>query len=91
MTSIEDFSKQYARKIINAPNSKAQAIAVMGDINGIVYKSNDKPLVTSDRRELLLRILKEIIEEGLVTKSFDNTSYLDLVAYLIQQLEDTKK
>jgi len=88
MPTFEQLARDYANRITSAHDHKTQANLVFREIKGLVYKSTGSALSAYDRKELLLLVLKEIINTCIVTKSADNSEYLELIAYIAQLLRE---
>lgn len=89
MSTNEQLAKEYTIKILQAHNNKAQIDLVVRDVTNLVYTSTKARISTYDQNEILLLILKLIIDDTLTMKSADNANYLDLIAYISQQFGST--
>jgi hypothetical protein len=92
MTTIEDLAREYAVEIKKASNQSEKAAEVIGRINGLVYEnSNNTPISEKDKIEIVLHIHINLLNVTSIIKSTDNSSYLQLVSYMMQQIRGGSK
>lgn len=91
MTSYEDIGKKYAERILRSVNAHVEADHVFRELSTVRYKEEQSPITLRTRNELVLYMLKSVIDDVISKKSADNARYLDLIAHIVQQLQESKK
>jgi hypothetical protein len=90
MSEHETLAKEYADKVLNASNKVVEVDLVIRRISAIRYEDQSS-IAPHDRNEIILHLLKIVIDDGISKKSADNASYLGLIAHITQQLQASGK
>ena len=86
MATMEELAKSYARELKSARDTKRAADQIFARIEGLTYVNTGKPISEADKQQLLKLIQTNI--QDVAFKEADNTSYLALLAYINQKLEE---
>jgi hypothetical protein len=90
MSEHETLAKEYAGKVLNASNKVVEVDLVIPNISALRYK-DQSPITPRDRNEIILLMLKIVIDDVISNKSTGNASYLGLITHIIQQLQASGK
>jgi hypothetical protein len=90
MSEHETLAKEYADKVLNAGNKIVEVELVIRRISALRYEDQSS-ITPRDRNEIILHMLKIVIDDGISKKSADNASYLGLIAHITQLLQASGK
>jgi hypothetical protein len=85
MSNHETLAKEYAEKVLNASNKVVEVDLTIRSISALRY-TDQSPITPSDINEIILLILKIVIDDAINKKGTDNASYLGLITHIIQHL-----
>ena len=89
MSEHETLAREYATKVLNASNRVVEIDLVIRNISALRYQ-DQSPITLCDRNEIILLMLKTVIDDVISKKGTDNASYLGLIAHIIQQLQASR-
>ena len=96
MPTFIEIANDLAKHFIVNTNKKAAADYIVREINGLVLNDTNEPL-DANQKKLLIDIIGEFLSKQrplqykdggrvLIVESRDNTSYLELVEYMLNEL-----
>lgn len=89
MSEHETLANQYADKILNASNKVVEVDLAVRSISALRYQ-DQSPITPQDANEIILLILKIVVDDVIESRSTDNASYLGLITHIIQQLKASR-
>jgi hypothetical protein len=87
MATMEELAKSYARELKSARDMKRAADRIFARIEEVTYVGTGRPISEADKQQLL-KLIQTNIQVDIAFKEADNTSYLALLAYISQRLEE---
>jgi hypothetical protein len=90
MSEHEALAKEYADKVLNSGNKVVEVDLVVRNISALWYKDQSS-ITLRDRNEIILYMLKVVIDDVISKESTDNASNLGLIAHITQQLQASRK
>jgi hypothetical protein len=85
MSEHETLAKEYAGKVLSASNKVVEVDLVIRSISALHYQ-DQSPITPRDKNEIILFMLKIVVEDVITNKNTDNASYLGLISHITQQL-----
>jgi hypothetical protein len=90
MSEHETLAKEYADKVLIASNKVVEIDLVIRSISALQYQ-DESPITPHDKNEIILLMLKIVIDDVIINKNTDNASYLGLITHITQQLHASGK
>lgn len=85
MATYNELAKQYLQQLREAADKKSEVQRIVKDINELIYSLSKDPLSKEDKIKIV-ELMRESLNEGIITKAADNTEYLNLIAQILKDI-----
>ena len=90
MPSKDELAKEYAARLKASVNKEHEAKEIYEEIKGLKYVSTGAKLTKEDKKGLLELIIGKI-RGPVIIKEADNHDYLQLIHYMMTQLDQERE
>ena len=91
MATFQELGQEYAQRILSNP-TRQEATRIASSINGLVYSGTNRLLSAQDKKAIARQIITgfQYYRPGIgwQVRNSDNSNYLDLVDFIIDQIDD---
>lgn len=88
MPTKTEMAQKYAERIKAATYKGHETDRIIKEINELTYSETDKPISSLDKKQIIEIIGQNLPSGTILFKEGDNRNYLQLVNYMLSQIEE---